>query len=129
MADNMVVTAKIGETGKEISVVLKNTDPATGALVPKNLTGYTDLKMQVEKSNGTVIIDQVACIADPDQTVNTGKITCTLDVTVAAHPALIIGDFLLEFSGLTSTGKKRYWPTNKQSTRTYGRFIVQKALS
>jgi hypothetical protein len=129
MPDNMTVTAKIGETGKVITVVLKDTDPDTGELAPKDLTGYTNLVMQVTKSNGTVVIAGAACVADADQSTNPGKITCTLNVTVAAHSGLVAGSHRLEFSGLNASGKRRYWPLSKNETRTYGKFIVQDALS
>lgn len=121
------ITAKIGETGKVITVVLKNTD-ANGVLQPHNLTGYTALKMQVEKTNGTVVMSEVACVADADQSANPGKITCTTDITVAAHAGLVKGTHRVEFSGLNSGGKKRYWPLDKDGNRTYGKFIIQEAL-
>ncbi len=123
------ITAKIGETGKTITVILYETDPVTGLLVPKNLTGYTNIVMQVEHFNGTVIMNQVPCVAAGNQSVDTGKIVCTTDITVAAHPALVAGDFRLEFSGLNDVGKKRYWPLNAEGDRTYGRFIVQDPLA
>ncbi len=128
MADNGTIVAKIGETGKVITVTLKETN-AAGVLVPKDLTGYTSIKMQVEKTNGTVVMDQVACVADADQTTNPGKITCTTDITVAAHPALVVGTHRVEFSGLNSGGKKRYWPMNKVGDRTFATMVVQAALS
>ena len=128
MADNMVIVSKIGETGKVFTIILKETD-STGALVPKNLAGYTSIKMQVETAGGTIIMDQVVCVADADQTANPGKITCTTDITVVAHIGLVKGDHRLEFSGLNASGKKRYWPINKNGERTYGHFIVQAALS
>lgn len=128
MADNLVLVCKIGETGKVFTVTLKNTN-AAGVLVGTNLTGYTSILMQVEKSNGTVIMDQVACVADADQTANPGKITCTTDITLAAHANLKKDTYRLEFSALNSTGKKRYWPMNAVDVRTYGKFIVQDALS
>ncbi len=126
MADNLIVTAKIGETGKVVSVILKETNATTGLLAPKDLTGYTNVLMQVEKSNGTVVMNQVPCVIT---NALTGEITCTTDITVALHPGLIKGDHQLEFSGLNAAGKKRYWPVNKNESRTYGRMIIQAALS
>lgn len=124
----MIAVCKIGETGKVFSVVLKSTNVA-GTLVPHDLTGYTELKMQVEKPNGTVIMNQVECEADADQTTNTGLITCTTDITPDEHPNLIKGEFLLEFSGLNADGKKRYFPENAVHQRTYGKMVIQNALS
>lgn len=125
MADNLTITAKIGETAKVITVILKESN-ASGVLVAKDLTGYTSIKMQVEKSNGTVIMNEVACVLSDAAN---GVITCTTDITVAVHTGLVAGTHRVEFSGLNSAGKKRYWPLNKNSERTYGKFIVQAALS
>lgn len=124
--DNLTLVAKIGTTAKVFTVILKESNSA-GLLVAKDLTGYTSMKMQVEKSSGAIIMDQVACVIDAVPT--TGQITCTTDITVAAHAGLVVGTHRVEFSGLNSAGKKRYWPLNKNSERTYGKFVVQAALS
>lgn len=127
MIDNLTVTAKIGETAKVITVVLKDTDES-GSLVPKDLTGYTQLRMQVEKENGTVIIGNAACLMDPDQATNPGRITCTLDIITSTYSNLAEGKYRLEFNGLNPSGRKRYWPMDADQKRTYGVFIVQKGL-
>ncbi len=141
MADNLTVVAKIGETGKVITVVLKDTQ--AGVLSPVDLTGYTNIKMQVETSGGEVIMNEVACVADADQSTNPGLITCTTDITVAVHAGLRAGtfptpftrddhvqeQFRLEFSALNAGGKKCFWPIDTDTRRTYGIFIVQEALN
>lgn len=129
MSSTPTTAVKIGETGKIITVVLKNAD-ANGTLQPTDLSGYTDIKMQVEKLDGTVIIDGAACVADPDQSTNPGKVTCTTDITVATHTNLeknAVG-YRWEFTALNATGKRRYWPLDENERHTYGKFIVHEGL-
>lgn len=128
MADNMTVTAKIGETAKLISVILKETDPVSGSMVPKDLTGYTAMAMRVTSTLGSIVINNAPCVIDNDQVTNKGKITCTLDITVAAQPGLVTGTHRLEFNALNPGGKKRFWPLDPQGDETYGTFVVQNAL-
>lgn len=128
MVDNLTIVGKIGETGKVISVVLKSTNE-NGQSEAQDLTGYTQLKMQVETSQGEVIMNAVACVADGDQVANKGLITCTTDMTPATHSNIKKGKHRVEFSGLNGSGKKRYWPMNANQQRTYGTFVIQDALS
>lgn len=123
------IAAKIGETGKVISVVLKNAN-SSGVLVPLNLTGYTEIKMQVESVHGAVIIDGADCVADADQSANTGLITCTTDITTAAHTNLVKNPagYRWEFTALNPAGKRRYWPLDVNEEHTYGVFIVHDGL-
>lgn len=124
--DNTTVVCKIGETGKVFTFTLKESNTA-GAQVAKDLTGYTAIKMQVESSDGTVIMDQVDCVVSSPATA--GIITCTTDIATATHPGLVAGTHNLEFSGLNAAGKKRYWPLNEQAQRTFGKMVVQAALA
>lgn len=125
MADNMVLTGKIGETGKTWTVALRSTN-ASGVMAAHDLTGYTEMKLQVEDARGNVIMDQVECsVTDAEE----GTITCTTDLTTDEHAGLIAGTFRAEFSGLNGAGKKRYWPINAQSERTYGKMIIQDPLA
>lgn len=129
MVDNVTFVGKINETGKVITVILKESNSA-GTLVPKDITGYTNIKMQVKTKQGAVVMDQVPCVIT---SAAAGEITCTTDLTVALHPGLIVSPektpHLLEFSGLNSAGKKRYWPINANGERTYGRCVIQNALA
>ncbi len=128
--DNLTVVAKINETSKVISILLKETN-SSNALVAKDLTGYTGMVMQVEaphaSGGGTVIMNAVPCVIDAAPT--TGKITCTTDFTVALHPNMAAGTYNLEFSGLNAAGKRRYWPLDKNSARTFGKMIIQNPLA
>lgn len=130
MAENLIICGKIGETGKVITVALKSSN-SSGVLAAHDLTNYTALKMQVEKSDGTVVMSEVACAISGSATL--GIITCTTDLTVATHPALVASTddepHRVEFSGLNAAGKKRYWPMNKQGERTYGYFYIQAPLA
>lgn len=125
-ADNLTLLGKIGETGKVWTVTLKSSN-ASGVLVAHDLTGYTDIKLQVETLGGTVVMDQVACAVSSPATA--GVITCTTDLTVGTHAGLVKGEFRCEFSGLNAAGKKRYWPLNAQGQRTFGKCIIQEALA
>ena len=125
MPDNMTLTGKIGETAKVFTITLKHTH-ASGVLVAHDLTGYTNLKLQVETPTGQVIMDQVDCALS---VAASGIITCTTDLTTAVHPNLVAGTFRAEFSGDNAAGKKRYWPINAQSERTYGKMIIQDPLA
>jgi hypothetical protein len=126
--DNLTCVVKIGETAKVISVILKETDPVSGDMLPKDLTTYSQMQMKVTSTLGAVIINNAPCVIDANQMANKGKITCTLDITVAAQPGIVPGTHRLEFNGLNAAGKQRYWPIDEDGERTYGTFIIQRSL-
>lgn len=129
MADNRQIVCKIGETNVVLTVVLKNTDPTTKQLVPTNLTGWTNIKMTVRRTDGIVIIDDLACTADGNQTLNPGKITtAAFNLTTAAYPNLIVGRHRVEFAGKQGGTADRFFPMDADDDETYGEFIVQESL-
>lgn len=129
MADNMQIVCKIGETKVYFSVVLKDTKPDTGILSPTDLTGWSGIKMTVKRTDGTVIIDDLECNADGNQTLNTGKIVSNpVDLTTGEFAELVTGRHMVEFAAVNESGGVRFFPMSDDDVKTYGEFIVQESL-
>lgn len=120
---NMTIAVKPGTTNNVRTVTLKHTDVETGELVELDLTDWTELAMVVSQDNGPVMIN-TACVADPDQETNPGKLTVTFDATTAAFPNLSEGEHQLEFRGLDPNGDPRIFPVRSDGSPQFGTFIV-----
>lgn len=128
MADNMTIGCKPGTTNNIRVVTLKETDPnplsdTYGALIPKDLTDWTELRMVVSQTDGPVMID-APCIADVDQETNPGQLTVTFDATADAFPNLTEGEHQLEFAGVDPNGDPRIFPVRIDGSPQFGTFIV-----
>jgi hypothetical protein len=128
MPDNMIIGVKPGMTGVVRTVTLKQTDAdpesdTYGDLIPIDLTGWTELAMIVSQENGPVIIN-AACVADPDQVANEGKLSCTFDSTPDAFPNIVIGEHQLEFSGKDPDEDLHIFPISITGGRQFGTFTV-----
>ena len=109
---NILFTMTQGETGKILWFKL---EPTNNDGVPEapDLTDWA-ITMTVTKGS-TTFLDDVLCIADPDQVANPGEGTFTFDETQAA---LAPGEYRLRFKGVDTSATIRYFPT--LPNRTYG---------
>jgi hypothetical protein len=124
MADRVRQLVKIGET-PTVRFTLKDTDPATGNLVPFDLTGWV-VTMTVARGS-TVVIDEATCLVDSDQTANKGKGSCRFNATAVEYPNLRKGTYDMEFKGIDPLGNAHYFP--KRGSVIYGVMEFAEPLS
>lgn len=112
---NLVHTVKIDEVGKTINFTLED---ANGTVV---LTPYT-ITMNLKK--GSTLVTSGASVTKSNQTTAPGECYHTWAAnTIPDTPGTYKGELKLEASG-----QVRYWPVNKDKTRTYFEVIVQNPL-
>ncbi len=116
MSTNNTFTLKRGEVGAVMEFTLSDEDGTV------NLSGKT-VTLNVKKRT-TLIIDDVPCVIDPDQTANKGKGTYTFDATTAV---IAKGEYNAEFK-VVSGSNVSFFPKNKADERTYFKIEIQEPL-
>lgn len=127
MADNTKDLIFIGETGIVQEWTLKDTNPDTLVLEPFNLNGWTITMTATKQKSRTVMLNALPCVPDPDQTANTGKLTCTFDAVTATHPNLKKSICNTQFKAVDPDGDTHYFP--KKFAKRYATIEFENALS
>lgn len=112
---------KQGELGRVLSGTLLDDDG------PINLTGYTVTLSVSQTIEGTPLIANDACVIDPDQVANTGRISYTLTPTSSSLPVNEKG-YYLEFTVVLPNGAIHKFPNKKSLEASYGRLVVRDSL-
>jgi hypothetical protein len=91
-----------------------------------DLTGFQGVEMVAARTIGmaTPEIDGVACVIDPDQVANTGKVRFFFDATTANIP---LGEYYIEFYGTDAGGDVHIFPTG--GPVDYGKLYVLESLA
>jgi hypothetical protein len=117
--NNFEYTTTLGSTER---VLVFDVEDENGSFA---LTGWTAV-LNVTTSDGTAIITNRACVIDPDQVTNPGRLRCTIDFTVAAFPAMVVsptnGFHKMRLKLTDPAGDISYYPGTR--TVPYGKLYV-----
>jgi hypothetical protein len=118
---NLIFELIQGEIGAVMNFTLRYEDE-NGVEQLYSLAGKTCFLRAWRTDPEGRTIDDVACVADPDQTANKGKGTFTFNSTTAAIPE---GEHRFRFKVLDGLGNPKYFP--KDQNANYGTIIVSAA--